>query len=174
MSEKKIHSKADLLTYKALQKAVEQNKLRIYMDYGRINRPQSPIYNPWESLLPILIPVFIGLLLILYVGVIFGLFFITAMILVYSAYFKKKLYHKVIEKTKAYITSNYECCEKLWNFGGVVFVNADNKKIGCVSPEGDWKEFVVLNYAEFMVDTPKEQDKQQEAHVENAQNSAAV
>lgn len=174
MTEKKIHNKADLLTYKALQKAVEQNKLRIYMDYGRINRPQSPIYNPWESLLPILIPVFIGLLLILYVGVIFGLFFITAMILVYSSYFKKKLYHKVIEKTKAYIISNYDNCEKLWNFGGVVFVNADNKKIGCVSPEGDWKEFVVLNYSDFMVNTPKEKEKEQVSHAENTENTTTV
>ncbi len=174
MAEKKIHSKADTLTYKALQKAIEQNKLRVYMDYGRINRPQSPIYNPWESLLPILIPVFIGLLLILYVGVIFGLFFITAMILVYSTYFKKKLYHKVIEKTKAYITSNYENCEKLWNFGGVVFVNADNKKIGCVSPEGDWKEFVVLNFSDFMVETQKPQDKEQDSHDEKQQKSTTV
>ena len=85
-------------------------------------------------------PVLVGLLLIFSVGVLFGLLFIVAMISVYSTYFKKKIYRRLIERTKRYITSGYENCDGLWNFGGLVFVNAENKKLGCVSPEGDWKD----------------------------------
>lgn len=149
-------TRADKLTFHALQKAVELDKLRIYLDYGRINRPGSPVYDAWECLLPILIPVLIGLMLVICAGVIFGLLFIAAMVVVYSTYFKKKIYRKVIERTKHYLVSGYDNCEKLWEFGGLVLVNAENKKIGCVSPEGDWKEFVVINFSDLMIDAKEE------------------
>ena len=56
-------SKADLLIYKALNKAIEKDQLRIYLDYGKINRPGSPVYDAWENLLPVLTPVLTGLIL---------------------------------------------------------------------------------------------------------------
>lgn len=157
-----MRNRADNMTYKALQKAVAQDKLRLYLDYGKVNRPGSPIYNPWECLLPILVPVLIGLILIISVGVIFGLLFIIAMIIVYSTYFKKKLYRIVIERTKKYLTSSYDNCEQLWKFGGIVLVNAENKKLGCVAPDGDWKEFVVLNFADYMLEEPQEKTSENE------------
>lgn len=154
MNNKKIINRADELTYHALQKAVGADKLRIYLDYGRINRPLSPVYNPWESLLPILVPILVGLFLIVSVGVIFGLLFMIGMIMVYSGLVKKVLYHRVIQRTKDYMVCDYESCCHLWNFGGIVLVNADNKKSGCVSPDGDWKEFVVRNFSDLMLEPP--------------------
>lgn len=165
MKDNKTISRADLLIYKALQKAVQQDKLRIYLDYGKINRPNSPVYNPWECLLPILVPTIIGLLLILSVGVIFGLLFIIAMVFVYSYYFKKKTYRLLIERTKQYIVSNYKNCQELWNWGGIVLVNSENKKIGCVAPEGDWKDFIVINFSDLMTD--KEEPKNEEPKPNN-------
>lgn len=153
-------SRADKLTFHALQKAVELDKLRIYLDYGKINRPGSPVYNAWECLLPILIPILIGLMLIISAGILFGLLFIAIMTIVYSTYFKKKNYRKVIERTKSHLVSSYENCENLWKFGGLVLVNAENKKIGCVSPEGDWKEFVVINFSDLMIDSKEPKDQQ--------------
>lgn len=157
-------NKADKMVFKALKTAVEKDKLRIYMDYGKINRPGSPIYDPWECLLPILIPTLIGLMLIICVGVIFGLLFIVAMMMIYTTYFKKKLYRKVIERAKIYLTSSIEHCEELWKFGGLVLVNSENKKLGCVSPEGNWKEFVILNFSDYMLE--KTENKPQEKNEE--------
>ena len=139
---KKQHNRADELTYHALVKAVEADKLRIYLDYGKINRPLSPVYNPWETLLPILLPILLGLILIIGVGVIFGLLFIIGMILVYSGVVKKKLYQRIIARTK---------------------VNADNKKSGCVAPEGDWKEFVVKNFADLMIESKPAAEAEEKA-----------
>ena len=93
-------SKADLLIYKALNKAIEKDQLRIYLDYGKINRPGSPVYDAWENLLPVLTPVLTGLILILSVSVIFGLSFMIAMIMIYTAYFKKKVDRCLIQRTK--------------------------------------------------------------------------
>lgn len=171
MNETKKPSKADLLIYKALNTAIEKDRLRIYLDYGKINRPGAPVYDPWECLLPILVPVLIGLLLIVSVGVIFGLFFIVAMNLLYSTYFKKKVYRRLIERTKNYITQSFENCDSLWNFGGLVFVNAGNKKLGCVSPDGDWKDFVVLNFSEYMTET-KTEEQPEEKTKESADEKA--
>ena len=162
-------SKADYLIYKALQTAIEKNQLRLYLDYGRINRPGSPVYDVWENLLPVLTPVVIGLILILTVSVFFGLAFIIAMILVYITYFKKRVDRYLIERTKEYFMQSYDNCIKLWNFGGIVLVNAANKKQGCVSPEGDWKEFVVKNFADYMV---SEKDTPQTSETENVQAAA--
>lgn len=148
-------NKADLLVYKALKQAIAADKLRIYLDYGKINRPGSPVYNPWENLLPILVPVFIGLILVLYASVFFGLFFIAAMIFIYSTYFRKKTYRYLIERTKNYITQDFNTCQELWDFGGLVFANISNSKSGCISPEGDWKEFVVQNFSDYMTDNDK-------------------
>ncbi len=150
-------NKAELLIYKALNKALEEDKLRLYLDYGKINRPGSPVYDPWEKLLPVLTPVLIGMLLIIFDYIISGLLFITAAILIYMNYFKKKIYHRIIERTKKYITQSYDCCQNLWNFGGIVLVNTKNKKSGCISPNGDWKEFIVQNFADYMIDSQKDE-----------------
>ena len=164
-------NKAERLIYKALQTAIKEDKLRLYLDYGKINRPGSPVYDPWENLLPLLVPAILGLLLILAAGVVFGLLFIVAGIMVYSTYFKKKVYLRLISRTKNFITSGYENCQKLWKFGGIVLVNAANKKHGCVSPDGDWKEFVVQNYADYMTDTPQK-DSADEKPEETAKPAA--
>lgn len=168
MNKLKKPSKADKLIFKALKKAVDEDKLRIYLDYSKINRPASPVYDPWECLLPILVPVLIGLVLILSVGVIFGLSFIVGIIFIYSTYFKKKTHRYLIERTKKYLVQNYNNCEELWNFGGIILVNSENKKHGCVAPEGDWKEFVVKNFSNFMVDNQEEapKDEQETASAE--------
>ena len=164
-------NKAERLIYKALQTAISEDKLRLYLDYGKINRPGSPVYDPWENLLPLLIPATLGLFLILAAGVVFGLLFIVAGIMIYSTYFKKKVYLRLISRTKNFITSNYDNCQKLWDFGGIVLVNAADKKHGCVSPEGDWKEFVVQNFADYMVNSPKK-DSADEKPEETAKPAA--
>ena len=43
-------NKADKMTFKALQKAVETEELQIALINSKINIPSSPVYNPWEVL----------------------------------------------------------------------------------------------------------------------------
>ena len=42
MTETKKPSKADMLIYKALNRAIENDRLRIYLEYGKINQQGSP------------------------------------------------------------------------------------------------------------------------------------
>ena len=151
-------NKADKLTFKALQKAFETEEMQIALINSKINVPSSPVYNPWEVLLPTLIPAVIGLFLIWLVGVIFGLLFMVAGIVLSSNLIKKKMEQRLFERSKAFFLSDYNSCNELWDFGGIVLINSSNKKQCCVSPEGNWKEFVVLNYSQYMIDKKQEKD----------------
>ena len=74
---KKIRNRADEMIFCTLQKAINQEKIQLCLLESKINRPTSPVYNPWEVLLPILIPTILGLILIMTVGPIFGLVFMV-------------------------------------------------------------------------------------------------
>lgn len=155
-------NKADLMIYKAFKTALLENQLNLYLDSAKLNRPNSPVYNPWENLLPLLIPIMIGLILILTTGMFFGLFFIIGMVLVYTHYFRKYIDKKLLERTKEYVKIDFEHCQELWSFGGLVLATSKNKKIGCIAPEGDWKEFVVQNFADFMIDKKTEENSNEQ------------
>lgn len=150
-------NKADRLTFKALQTAIEKDELQIALISSKINIPSSPVYNPWEVLLPTLVPTVMGLILIGLVGIIFGLMFMIAGIMLSSNLVKKKMEQRLYERTKAYFISNYNAFSELWDFGGIVLINSHNKKLCCLSPEGNWKEFVVLNYSQYMTDKKSEE-----------------
>ena len=145
-------NKAEQLIFKAFKKASEQNMLHLYLDTSRLNRPNSPIYNPWENLLPLLIPITIGLILIMTVSILFGLAFIIGMVLIYNFYIKRLIEKRLLDRAKKYISIDYEHCQNLWDFGGLVLATTNNKTTGCIAPEGDWKDFIVKNFAELMTD----------------------
>lgn len=145
-------NKADRLVFRALQKAVDEDKLHICLINSKINVPGSPVYNPWEILLPVLVPVLAGLLLIWLAGILWGLVFMTAGIVLSSNLVKKEMERRLLNRTKTMFVADYDSCCTLWNFGGIVLVKADDKKQGCIAPEGNWREFIVLNFAELMTD----------------------
>lgn len=149
-------NKADSLVFKAMRKAIQEDKLHLCLINSKINIPGSPVYNPWEVLLPTLCPVLLGLILIWAIGILWGLVFMVAGIMLSSNIVKKKLEQRLIERTKNFFVSDYTSCSQLWDFGGIVLVKSDDKKQGCISPEGNWKEFVVINFSEYMTDKKTE------------------
>ena len=164
-------NKADRLTFKALQTAIENHELQVALISSKINIPSSPVYNPWEVLLPTLIPSLIGLILIGIVGIIFGLLFMIAGIMISSNIVKKKMEQRLYERTKNYIISDYNACNELWDFGGIVLINSANKRLCCIAPEGNWKEFVVLNYSQYMTDKKNEETIKTEETITNQEEN---
>ena len=65
------------------------------------------------------------------------LVFILGMVLIYNFYVKRLIDKRLLERTKKYITRDFQHCQELWNFGGLIIATAANKKLGCISPEGD-------------------------------------
>ena len=133
------------MVFKALQRALAEDKVHLCLINSKINIPGSPIYNPWEVLLPSLCPVLVGLFWIWLAGILWGLIFIIAGLLLSANLVKKKMEQRLLERAKEQINSSYESCCRLWDFGGVVLVKAEDKKQGCIAPDANWKEFVILN-----------------------------
>lgn len=161
-------NKADLLIYKALQKAIAEDKIHLCLITSKINIPGSPIYNPWENLLPVLLPVLVGLILIWAAGILTGIVLMTAGVFLTSNLIKKKLEHRLLNRALQEVNSDYQKFCELWDFGGLVFVKTDDKQRGCISPDGDWKEFVVMYFADLMVDKKPEEQVQEEKSDEKA------
>ncbi|MCQ2741403.1 MAG: hypothetical protein MJ210_04740 [Alphaproteobacteria bacterium] len=159
-------NKADFLVYKALQRAFDEDMLHLCLINSKVNVPGSPIYNPWEMLLPTLCPLAIGLFLIWIVGILWGLVFMVAGLLLSANVVKRKMEQRLFERAKKMIVSDYESCCNLWDFGGIVLVKAEDKKQGCIAPDGNWKDFVVLNFSDLM--TEKQEDEKKKAEYENA------
>ncbi len=167
-------NKADKMVFKALQKAINSDKLHLCLLSSKLNVPTSPVYNPWEVLLPSLIPVVLGLILIWAMGVLWGLAFMIGGILLSNNLVKKKLEQRLFERTKAMFISDYQHCNELWDFGGIVLVNSADKSQGCVSPEGNWKEFVILHYADLMIDNSANDKTADEAKKEGGKDEKAA
>ena len=153
---KRIKNRADEMVFSALQKAIAQELIQLCLVESKVNRPTSPVYNPWEVLLPMLIPVVLGLILIMTAGPIFGLVFMVIAIFTSSNLIKKKLEDRLFDRAKPFMLSNYENFCKLWEFGGVVLINAKNKKQVCIAPDADWQDFIVKNFADFMINKQEE------------------
>jgi len=151
-------NKAERLIYKALKIAITEKLLYIYIDAKTVNRPTSPIYNPWENLLPLLIPIIIALYVIIYQNIFIGLAFIIGMVLLHILGIKRLIGRLLLIRARKYILKDFACCEKLWDSGGVVMAMAANRKIACIAPEDDWKDFVVQHFAYLMTE-PQEEKK---------------
>ncbi len=153
-------NKADALKYKALKKALEKGDAKILIDTNKLNKPDSPVYNPWEVLLPILAPTLLGLVLILSVGTIFGLLFMATMIFISNTIIRKYLYTNLIKRAKEYMQSSFNNLDTLWQYGGIILVNTKDKKTGCIAPQSSWKDFVTLNFAHYMTEKPTNDDSE--------------
>ena len=73
----KIYNRADFLILKSLIKAEEKGDVIIYYDYGKLNKVGSPVYNPWENLTPILLPLIVSFCLIFFIGILNSVLLIT-------------------------------------------------------------------------------------------------
>ena len=100
---KRIKNRADEMVFSALQKAIAQELIQLCLVESKVNRPTSPVYNPWEVLLPMLIPVVLGLILIMTAGPIFGLVFMVIAIFTSSNLIKKKLEDRLFDRAKAFM-----------------------------------------------------------------------
>ena len=167
-------NKADLMVFKALQKAIAEDKIHLCLINSKVNVPGSQSYNPWEMLLPILLPVLLGLILIGVVGVLVGISIMTIGIFLSSNLVKKKLEKRLMDRALQMFTSDYKTCDEMWQFGGLVLVKADDKKYGCIAPEGDWKEFIITHFADLMVDKKSADNDSETAASNNKANEKAA
>ena len=103
-------NRRDLLMYNAMVKAIEQKMVRIVIHFGILNKVGTPVYNPWENLLPILAPIILGLVLMFMSGIIGGMVIMLLGLMLYGMFFKTVV-SAILENRR--ITSYNVCYTKL-------------------------------------------------------------
>ena len=140
--------KASLLMYETLVKALQDGEVTLDINYDYLNNVRSPVYNPWESVLPLVIILTVSLVLMLIFGIIAGMIAMVIGLLLYRFFLKPVLQRKLLERLNYFLCVGYHNWSVMWDLGGFSLVRENTFKTRCEAPKGNWKEFVALNLTE--------------------------
>lgn len=153
-----IVNKADILKYKAIRTALLEEKAELWINFRLLNNRHSPCFDPWENVLPLVFTAVFSLIIMFSANVMLGMLFLFLGMIGYLKFFPIIMKNVMKQRVLLKLTKNINEFEKLWALKGIVIFDTDNPRAFCRSPEGDWKDFVVINFAEFMTDN-KENSK---------------
>lgn len=126
----------------SLKAAFADGRVQVLVDYERHNSGRSPVYNPYEHVVPMLLLVMFSLTLLIFKGVIAGTsaLLVAALVYVFAVrpWVAKRIQHRVREAA----VDNLHDWNVMWKLGGIAISLAANPRVGCVAPDGDWKTFV--------------------------------
>lgn len=132
----------DQMLHDRLRAAHERNLVSIYTDFPRLNQPQSPVFNPWETVLPLLVPLLLAVVVLFMAGIVPGLVVLVGAVLIYAFLLRQWLARQVYERTVVMMMVNPQTLQRVWEFGGVILARADNPRAQVRSPRQDWRVFV--------------------------------
>ncbi len=143
-------NKAEKLQYRAIKKAIENGRCSMIINTNSFNKKYSPVYNVMENFVPLLIMLVLSVIVLIASNVLFGLFAILISVITYLTCFKPWAEKMLLHRVSALMLRNYYNFQYLWHFGEVTLMLAKTKNIGCKSPQGDWKCFASLHFADLM------------------------
>ena len=157
MSKTKGYDKASLILYDALIKAIKREKIAIVVDVDWIDRVKSPLFNPWETVFPLIVILVISLIIMLFSGLLTGTSVMLVGLISWRVLSKPIMEKKIEKRLINYISISYANWQKMWKFGGFILVCENIFKSRCFANKGDWREFTVLNLADEL--KAKDDDK---------------
>ena len=79
-----VPTREQQFAFQALQQALTEEKAFIRIDFKRLNRYNSPFFNPWENLLPLIAVVLISFAIMFTDNLIIGLSVLVFLIFLYN------------------------------------------------------------------------------------------
>ena len=151
-------NRQDELIFKALKKAYLSGKIEILTDMGILNRYGSPVYNPWQNILPIIILSMLGLAVIFCMNVFYGLITIIIGFFVQQIYVRTVVEKIVRDKVLDIMFRNLGNFKYIWQMKVITIVMKGNPNVGCKAKDnGDLKTFVALNLSDEMLDKTRDE-----------------
>ncbi|MGD9637596.1 MAG: hypothetical protein AB7U85_00885 [Alphaproteobacteria bacterium] len=145
-------NRADILKFKAMKTALIDGKAQIYINFKQLNRKNSPFFNPWENILPLLFVAVFSLVMMFSSGAISGILILLAGVISYIKVFPFFMQDIMKQRVLFYSINDINNWNKMWQFRGVTIKVASNPRIVCKSYEDDWRDFVVINFADLMIE----------------------
>ena len=152
-------NRQDELVFKALKKAYLSGKIEILTDMGILNRYGSPVYNPWQNIMPIVVLSLLGLAVIFCMNVFYGLITIIIGFFVQQIYVRTVVEKIVRDKVLDIMFRNMGNFQYIWQMKVITIVMKDNSNVGCKAKDnGDLKTFVALNLSDDMLDKTSDEN----------------
>lgn len=130
----------DYRLHERLSEAYMADRIRIQVDFTRLNRTGSPVFDPWENVLPLL-GLLLGSLAIMPFDLVVGTIALVAVMFVYAFLVRPWIARRVRTRTIENMLRNAHNWQVIWSFGGVVVTLTRNPRIGVVAPAGNWRAF---------------------------------
>ncbi|MBB4286537.1 hypothetical protein [Roseospira goensis] len=130
----------DYRLHERLTEAYMADRVRIQVDFNRLNRTGSPVFDPWENVLPLL-ALILASLTVMPFNLVAGTLVLVGAMFVYAFLVRPWIARRLRARTIENMLKNAHNWQVLWSYGGVVVTLSDNPRIGVVSPGGDWRAF---------------------------------
>jgi len=137
--------------FASLVKAYKANTIAITVDAGRLNRPNSPVWDPVENVIPLLAMLTISVASMFAINVLVGVAILLLSALVYSTLVVPLLAQRVSGRTIKAATENVHNWDLLWKKGGLAVTLIGMKSSRVTFPH-DWRDFAIRRLPQVSVD----------------------
>jgi len=151
MSNKPVNKAKDRELFASIVKAYKANTIAISVDAARLNRPNSPVWDPVENVLPLLAILVISVASMFVLNVLAGVAILLLGALAYSSLVRPILAQRVSGRTITAATENVHNWDLLWKKGGLSIMLTGTKSSRVTFPH-DWRDFAVRCLPQVSVD----------------------
>ncbi|MEQ9447638.1 MAG: hypothetical protein RLN70_01870 [Rhodospirillaceae bacterium] len=134
--------KRDRALYARLVESYQADRISIFIDFDRLNNPRSPVWNPWENIVPMLLILIASLTTMFFIHLLAGTALMVLGVMFYMYVLRPWISQRVYRRTIDAATENLHNWNLLWRRGGLIIALNYMAKTRCVAPEGDWRAFV--------------------------------
>lgn len=154
-----VPTREQQFSFLALQKALTSGAAFVRIDFRRLNRHNSPFFNPWENVLPLVAVMLISFGLMFTDNLIIGVCVLVLLVALYVILMPYILTPVMRARVVKRIVPRMEKFLIAWRYGGIALVLNADPSVECRAPLGNWEKFVKDYFADLTVADEKEETK---------------
>ena len=154
-----VPTREQQFAFLALQKALTNGAAFVRIDFRRLNRHNSPFFNPWENVLPLVAVMLISFGLMFTDNLIIGVCVLVLLVALYVILMPYILTPVMRARVVKRIVPRMEKFLIAWRYGGIALVLNADPSVECCAPLGNWEKFVKDYFADLTVADEKEEAK---------------
>lgn len=154
-----VPTREQQFAFLALQKALTNGAAFVRIDFRRLNRHNSPFFNPWENVLPLVAVMLISFGLMFTDNLIIGVCVLVLLVALYVILMPYILTPVMRARVVKRIVPRMEKFLIAWRYGGIALVLNADPSVECRAPLGNWEKFVKDYFADLTVADEKEEAK---------------